>query len=94
MLLVDWLSALLHVTTHLVRSASGKKADDRRERTAVSDLRRVGIVLAGTIPWVDNSISHQLGMGLSLGCLGHTASQLRAKAREKCASTVCASNGT
>jgi hypothetical protein len=40
------------------------------------NLRRVGVVLAGVIPWVNNSISHQLGMSLSLSCLGHTASQL------------------
>jgi hypothetical protein len=50
-------------------------------------------VLASVIPWVNNAISHQLGMGFSLGCLGHTASQLRVKARNRCASTVCASDG-
>jgi hypothetical protein len=41
------------------------------------DLRRVGVVLVGVVPWVNNTISHQLGMSLSLGCLGHTAGQLQ-----------------
>lgn len=48
-----------------------------------SDLRRVSVVLVGAVPWVDDSISHQFGMGLSLGCLGHTASQLRPDLRAK-----------
>jgi hypothetical protein len=35
------------------------------------DLRRVGIVLASVVPWVDYSIGHELCVGLSRGCLGH-----------------------
>lgn len=29
------------------------------------DVRRVGIVLVGTIPWVDDTISHQFSVDLS-----------------------------
>ena len=35
-------------------------------------------MLTGVVPWVNNSISHQFGVCLSLGCLGHTAGQLGA----------------
>ena len=45
--------------------------------TIEHDLRRMSVVLVGAVPWVYNSISHQFGVSLSLGCLGHTASQLR-----------------
>jgi len=51
--------------------------------TIEHDLRRVSVVLVGAVPWVDNSIGHQFGVGLSLGCLGHTASQLRPDLRAK-----------
>jgi hypothetical protein len=99
MLLVDCLSVLLNNSIPSTRfpvnplQVTQKKGTGWQGKEGKSDLRRVGIVLAGVIPWVDNSISHQLGMSLSLGCLGHTASQLRAKARNRYASTVCASDG-
>jgi len=33
-------------------------------------------MLAGVVPWVNNSIDHQFGVGLSRGSLGHAVSQL------------------
>lgn len=46
-----------------------------REGKREVDLRWVGIVFTGAVPWVDNSISHQLCVCLALRCLGHAASQ-------------------
>ena len=43
----------------------------------------MGVVLVVAVPWVDNSISHQFGVGLSLSCLGHTAGQLESPLSER-----------
>jgi hypothetical protein len=53
-------------------------------KESVKDLRWVGVVLVGVVPWVNNTISHQLGVGLSLGCLGHTAGQLQTPSMRGC----------
>lgn len=36
------------------------------------DLRRVGIVLIGSVPWVHNTVCHEFGVCLALCGLGHT----------------------